>query len=239
MVMRVQKFLAHRGIASRRSIEKMINDKRISVNGEVITEQGVKIDPETDIVAVDGMPVKMGETNVYYWINKPVGIISASSSSLGETTVVDLVNTNVRIYPVGRLDKDSHGLLLLTNDGELTHRLTHPKYHIDKTYQVVVTGQVTDHKIEKLQTGIRLEEGMTAEAEVEILEVTKEGTAIKFIIHEGKHRQIRRMCEAVNLQVVDLVRTAVGPIALDKLNVGEYRPATKSEISTLKSLVSL
>ena len=237
--MRVQKFLAHQGIASRRAIEKMINDKRILINGEIVTEQGAKIDPEKDTVAVDGMVIKSAEKNVYYWINKPTGIISASSSRTGETTVVDLVKSHVRLYPVGRLDKDSHGLLLLTNDGELTHRLTHPRYHIDKTYRVVVTGQVTDRKIEKLQTGIKLSEGMTAPAQVELIEDSKEGTLLEFIIHEGKHRQIRRMCEMVGLQVIDLVRIAVGPIKLEKLGLSESRPATKTEISTLRSLVGL
>lgn len=238
-MMRVQKFLAHQGIASRRAIEKMINDKRIAINGEVVTEQGTKIDPETDQVAVDGMVIKSAEKNVYYWINKPVGIISASSSRTGETTVVDLIKSHFRLYPVGRLDKDSHGLLLLTNDGELTHRLTHPKYHIDKTYRVVVTGQVTDRKIEKLQNGINLSEGITAPAQVELIEDTKDGTLLEFIIHEGKHRQIRRMCEMVGLQVVDLVRVAVGPIKLEKLEAGESRSATKTEIATLRSLVGL
>jgi pseudouridine synthase len=239
MTMRVQKFLAHQGIASRRAIEKMINDGRIVINGKIVTEQGTKVDPEKDKIAVDGKVIKSKETNVYYWINKPVGIISAASSRAGDTTVVDLVDSNVRMYPVGRLDKDSEGLLLLTNDGELTHRLTHPKYHIDKTYRVFVVGHISDKKITQLETGILLEEGMTAPATVNVIEETKEGTWLEFIIHEGKHRQIRRMCEKVNLQVVTLIRTAMGPVKLQPLVIGEYRPATKSEISTLKSLVGL
>jgi len=238
-LMRVQKFLAHQGIASRRSIEKMINDKRIAVNGTVITDQGIKIDPEKDHVAVDGMIVKVSDPHVYFWVNKPVGVISASSSSTGESIVVDLVHTHLRIYPVGRLDKDSEGLLLLTNDGELTHRLTHPKYHLDKRYRVFVNGQVTDKKITKLQTGIHLEEGITAEAQVTVLEETKEGTWLEFVIHEGKHRQIRRMCESVHLQVIQLIRTSVGPVELGNLEPGQNRPATKTEIATLKSLVGL
>jgi pseudouridine synthase len=217
----------------------MINGGRISVNGTVITEQGTKIDPTSDKVAVDGKVIKATSEFVYYWVNKPVGIISASNSSVGESVVTDLVDTPIRSYPVGRLDKDSQGLILLTNDGELTHRVTHPKYHIDKTYRVIVTGQVTEHKISKLQTGIHLSEGTTAPAQVELIEDTKFGTLLEFIIHEGKHRQVRLMCEMVGLQVIDLVRIAVGPIKLEKLGLGESRRATKTEISTLRSLVGL
>lgn len=238
-MMRVQKFLANQGIASRRTIEKMINDGRIGINGKVVTVQGTKIDPTKDKVAVDGKIIKSTSEFIYYWVNKPVGVISASSSSTGEDVVTDLVDTSVRIYPVGRLDKDSHGLLLLTNDGELTHRLTHPKYHIDKTYKVLVAGEITDKKIEKLQTGIHLEEGLTAPAQVEVIESDKTGTVLEFIIHEGKHRQIRRMCEIVDLHVVDLIRTHVGPIALGKISLGKSRKASTKEIVALKSLVGL
>lgn len=237
--MRVQKFLAHQGIASRRTIEKMINGGRISINGKVITEQGTKIDPSLDKVAVDGKNIKATSEFAYYWVNKPIGIISASNSNVGESVITDLVDTPIRIYPVGRLDKDSQGLILLTNDGELTHRLTHPKYHIDKTYKVLVTGDLTEAKIEKLQTGIHLEEGKTAPAQVEVIESDKTGAWLQFVIHEGKHRQIRRMCEVVGLHVVDLIRTHVGPISLGKIGLGKSRKATTKEIATLKSLVGL
>lgn len=234
MKVRVQKYLANQGIASRRAIEKMIGDGRIAVNGKIVEEQGLKIDPAFDRVSIDGEIVEYQDEFVYYWLNKPTGVISAASSSTGETTVVDLIDSPIRIYPVGRLDKDSQGLLLLTNDGELTHRLTHPKYHIDKTYHVIVGGKVTEKKLERLRKGVRLDEGMTAPAEI-----TDHGNYLEFVIHEGKHRQIRRMCAMVDLQVLELTRVAIGPNKIGKLGIGDYRPVTKQEIQKLKQLVKL
>lgn len=238
-LMRVQKFLAHQGVASRRTIEKMINAGRITINGIVVTQQGVKVDPVNDTVTVDGLPIKTSAEYIYLWINKPVGIISAATSKYGETTVVDLVDVTTRVYPVGRLDKDSQGLLLLTNDGELTHRLTHPRYHFNKTYTVTVSGNVTDKKLARLRNGIQLEEGMTAPAQVEVLNQTNGKTTMQFVIHEGRNRQIRRMCAVVDLLVVDLIRTAFGPIDLADLAVGESRFASFKEVEELKSLVGL
>jgi len=235
MLIRLQKFLADQGVASRRAIEKMIAAGRIAVNGEMIIKQGVKIDPAVDIVSVDTKPIKLSSNYVYYWLNKPVGIISAASSKYGETTVADLIQSDKRIYPVGRLDKDSQGLILLTNDGELTHRLTHPKYHLDKTYQVTVTGHISETKLEQLRTGIELEEGMTLPAKIEEIEPG----CLEFTIHEGKHRQIRRMCAAVRLHVETLTRVKFGPVVLGHLKIGDYRPATTEEISSFRQLVGL
>lgn len=235
MSIRLQKFLADQGVASRRAIEKMIAAGKITVNGEVIVKQGVKIDPQTDIVRVNDQTIERSDEHVYYWLNKPVGIISAASSKYGETTVADLIRSNKRIYPVGRLDKDSQGLILLTNDGALTHRLTHPKFHLPKTYLVEITGHLTETKLETLRTGIELEEGTTLPAEVE--EVAP--NCLQFTIHEGKHRQIRRMCAAVRLHVVSLTRIQFGPVLLGKLKPGQFRPATQTEITTLQHLVGL
>jgi pseudouridine synthase len=217
----------------------MISSKRISINGEVVSEQGMKIDPDKDTVSVDGKEIVSKDTLVYYWLNKPVGVISAASSKYGEETVADLIKSDKRIYPVGRLDKDSQGLILLTNDGELTHRLTHPKYHIDKTYKVKVVGTVSDVKLEKLRTGIQLDEGMTAPAEVEVLDEEMHGGTLEFTIHEGKHRQIRRMCAYVHLHVVELTRVNFGPIKLGNLAIGEHKPLTTDEVTTLKSIAGL
>lgn len=235
MQLRVQKFLANQGVASRRSIEKMIGEGRVSVNGQVVSKQGVKIDPDKDKVSVDEELIKSKDQLVYYWLNKPVGIISAASSKYGESTVADLVQSEKRVYPVGRLDKDSQGLILLTNDGELTHRLTHPKYHIDKTYQVRVVGKITQNKLELLRSGIELEEGITKPAQV----TEVEDQCLQFTIHEGKHRQIRRMCAEVNFHVTELIRTDFGPIKLGHLQLGNSRKATDEEITTLKQLVKL
>ena len=239
MLMRVQKFLAHQGVASRRAIEKMINEGRVRVNGAMVMEQGTKIDPSKDQIIVDGRVVETKDRSVYFWLNKPIGIISAATSKSGETTVADLIDTPVRIYPVGRLDKESQGLILLTNDGELTHRLTHPKYHIDKTYLVQVTGNVNDVKLEKLRTGIELDEGMTQPAEVNIVEERDHGALMQFTIHEGKNRQIRRMCAIVHLPVTVLTRTSFGPIELGRLATGKSRTATIKEISILYKLTKL
>lgn len=240
-LVRVSKFLSNLGIASRRSIEKLIDAGKVSINGQVIREQGIKIDPDKDRVMIENKIVKNDSLLVYFWINKPVGIISAASSRSGETTVVDLVGTTRRIFPVGRLDKDSQGLLLLTNDGELTHRLTHPKYHIDKTYHVSVRGTVTDKKLDKLRQGVQLSEGRTAPAEISRLDkdMGTDYTWLSFVIHEGKNRQIRRMCEKVNLTVVDLIRVAVGPIHLTGLKPGNWRYASQQEIQSLKELVGM
>jgi pseudouridine synthase len=235
MQIRLQKFLAHQDVASRRSIEKMISAGRISVNGKQITEQGTKIDPAKDKVSVDGKLIKVKDELVYYWLNKPVGYLSAASSKYGESTVADLVKSTKRIYPVGRLDKDSQGLILLTNDGELTHRLTHPKFHLDKTYVVEVVGHITDAKLKKLRNGIELEEGATLPATINEMGEN----LLEFTIHEGKHRQIRRMCAAVRLHVESLTRIQFGPVKLGKLQLGESRIATKQEIQTLKQLIGL
>jgi pseudouridine synthase len=238
-LVRIQKFLSAQGVASRRSVEKMIAAGRISVNGKVVTTQGTKIDPEKDKIAIDGQKIKRQAELIYFWINKPEGIISAVSNKAGEPTVVELLKSNRRLHPVGRLDKDSSGLMLLTNDGELTHRLTHPKYHIDKTYHVRVSGHVSSRKISDLSQGIILEEGITAPAQVEVLRKDQHAAWLQFIIHEGKHRQIRRMCMTVDLHVNELIRMAVGPIKLGNLKPGQFRPATGSEIKTLKQLVGL
>lgn len=237
-LMRLQKFLAHQGYGSRRSVEKMISDKRITINGTLITEQGTKVDPDTDQVRVDNDLVQQVEELVYFWLNKPVGVVSSRASQDGEPTVIDLVETTYWVYPVGRLDKDSRGLLLLTNDGLLTHKLTHPKFHIDKTYEVCVTGKVTEKKLNHLRNGVRLEEGTTAPAQVDLIDSTS-NTRLRFIIHEGKNRQIRRMCEIVGLSVVDLVRVSFGPITLGNLKEGAWKKATSAEINTLRNLVGI
>jgi len=235
MLIRLQKFLAQQGIASHRSIEKMIADRKIFVNGQLVTKQGTKVDPDKDVIKVNDQTIHRSDEFVYYWLNKPVGILSAASSKYGEQTVADLVHSSRRVYPVGRLDKDSQGLILLTNDGALTHRLTHPKFHLDKTYVVEVVGHISQEKLDKLRNGIELEEGTTLPATVnEIGE-----NVLEFIIHEGKHRQIRRMCATVRLHVESLTRVQFGPIKLGKLQLGESRLATHQEIQTLKQLVGL
>jgi 23S rRNA pseudouridine2605 synthase len=249
---RLSKFLAHQGFGSRRSVEKLIAEGQITVNGEVNKQQGTKIDPNTDVVHVNGNVVKPASTHVYYWLNKPKGVTSSRTSQAGETTVIDLVPKTHRVYPVGRLDKDSRGLILLTNDGLLTHRLTHPKFHIPKTYVVLVYGTASQKQLQHLQRGIELEEGMTKPSKWSIISTSmaqeqtrisspqpNRSTWLKVTLHEGKHRQIRRMTQAVNLHVLELVRVKFGPISLTNLAEKTWSPAKPGEITSLKELVGL
>ncbi len=228
---RLQKVLAQRGWGSRRACEEIIAEGRVTVNGKVAI-LGCRVDVETDIVEIDGAPVGVKPDLVYYLLNKPVDVISTAIDTHDRETVVDLVPQTPRVYPVGRLDGDSEGLLLLTNDGELTNRITHPKYGLEKEYLVHVeigAADVSDSAILRLRNGIELEDGMTAPAEVSRLQ---EGV-LRFVIHEGKNRQIRRMCDAVGYPVIRLVRTRIGPIMDKRLRPGQWRNLTQAEVKLL------
>lgn len=229
---RIDKFLANAGIASRRSIKKLIKESIVTVNGKRIKESGERFIPSKDDIRIDGKKIR-AESFIYYLLNKPIGIISTSSDEYGRENVTDLVNTSIRVYPVGRLDKDTHGAILLTNDGELTHKLTHPKYHVPKTYLLKVSGNVSEEKIQKLREGITLSDGITAPAKVKVL---KPGL-IEMEIFEGRYRQIRRMCEAIYINLTDLQRIEFGPVKLGSLREGRYRELTKDEIGKLKKAV--
>ncbi|HVM08797.1 MAG TPA: pseudouridine synthase [Acidimicrobiales bacterium] len=225
---KLQKVLAAAGVASRRACEELIADGRVSVNGEV-AHQGQRVDPETDVIEVDGglIPVKPGR--VYYLLNKPRGTITTADDPQGRPTVVDLVPAEPRVFPVGRLDGDTEGLLLLTNDGELTHRLTHPSFGVDKEYVAEVEGEPTNAAIRRLREGVELDDGPTAPAKVARLEPN----VLRITIHEGRNRQIRRMCEAVGHPVVRLIRTKIGPLADRRLKPGAWRPLEPDEVRAL------
>lgn len=238
-LVRLNKYLSNSGIASRRAIDKMIRAGQISVNGKIIDELGTKIDPAKDIIVVNGKKIQKNANTAYIILNKPLNVVSTTSDSYARKTVVDLIDTPLRLYPVGRLDSDSIGLILLTNDGELTHKLTHPKFHISKTYEVKVKGLVTDDKLNRLRNGIRLSDGLTSPAEIELMHKQGDQAKIQFTIHEGRNRQIRRMCGAVDLEVLELKRISIGPIKLDNLKSGEYKSLTDEEISSLKKAVGL
>jgi len=238
-MIRLQKYLASLGFGSRRQIEQIISQKRISVDGNLVTTQGVKINPQTAVITLDGQLVKVSPSLVYYWLNKPPGVVSSAKSQSDEQIITRLVPSFPKVFPVGRLDKDSQGLILLTNDGELTHRLTHPKFHLTKTYKVQVSGSITFAKVKKLSEGIEFPQGMTLPAIVDIESKTAKGGWLIFTLTEGKFRQIRRMCVLVDLHVLTLIRVSFGPIALGKLGLGEYRPATLAEIKTLYDAVGL
>jgi 23S rRNA pseudouridine2605 synthase len=233
---RLQKVLAEAGIASRRKCEEIITAGRVQINGEVVKTLGVKVDPELDEIQVDGRYINQ-QTKIYVLLNKPKGVITSSTDPGGRKVVTDfLPGIKERVYPVGRLDYDTEGLLLLTNDGEFAHLLTHPKHHVPRTYQATVKGVPHGTILEKLRNGIQLEDGMTSPAEVEYADVNpqKNESIIQITIYEGRNRQVRRMFEAVSFPVTRLRRIKFGPLFLHGVPRGKYRHLTPAEVKELK-----
>lgn len=229
---RLQKVLAECGLGSRRRCEELIEAGRVRVNGRK-ARLGDRVNPERDRVTVDGIPLQPKGEKKYILLNKPAGYITTVRDTRGRATVMDLIHEEGRLFPVGRLDKDTRGLLLLTNDGYLAQRLLHPSMGVEKTYLVRAEGYLTMQGLTRLRKGIRLEEGMTAPAKVRVLARKGNQCLLEFTIHEGKKRQIRRMCAAVGLRVLDLVRTRFGPLDLHELAEGSYRHLTSREIAKL------
>ncbi len=236
MLMRLQKYLAEAQVASRRKAEEIILQGRVSVNGNIATELGTKVESDSDIVEVDGKKVSICQNAVYIVLNKPEGCVTTVKDQFNRKSVLDYVkDVKERIYPVGRLDYDTSGLLILTNDGELTYKLTHPKHNIEKTYIADVDREPDSNDMEKFKNGLIIDGRKTAPAEIEII---KKGrlTSLKIKIHEGRNRQVRKMCAAINCNVVRLKRIAEGNIELGKLEKGKYRYLTDEEIMYLKGL---
>ncbi|WP_335876845.1 pseudouridine synthase [Anoxybacter fermentans] len=228
--------MARAGVASRRKSEKLIIEGKVKVNGKVVKELGVKVDPEKDIIEVNGKPIKK-EKPVYIMLNKPAGYITTMDDPFDRPIVLELVkDIPQRLHSVGRLDCDTEGLLLLTNDGSLTYALTHPSHQIDKVYLVKVKGSIDSEAIEKLEKGIELEDGMTAPARVELIKRKKNYSVIKMTIHEGRKRQVRRMMDAVGYPVLKLKRIKLGPLTLGDLKPGKYRHLSQKEIKVLKKI---
>ena len=225
---RLQKVLARTGFGSRRTCEELIAEGRVTVNGEV-ADLGRRVDVERDRVEVDGAAVGVRAGRVYYLLNKPRGVVATAADTHGRPTVVDLVPGEPRVFPVGRLDADTEGLLLLTNDGELAHRLTHPSFGVEKEYLAEVVGTPSPAAVRRLREGVDLEDGRTAPARVAA--VPPRG--LRIVIHEGRNRQVRRMCEAVGHRVVRLVRTRIGPLADRDLRPGEWRALSIAEVRSL------
>jgi 23S rRNA pseudouridine2605 synthase len=230
---KLQKVLARLGVASRRAAEEMILEGRVQVNEEVAT-LGQRITSTTDLVVVDGVQISIKPDLVYYLLYKPVDVISTASDPQGRKTVVDLVPDKPRVFPVGRLDRETEGLLLLTNDGEMTHRLTHPSFGVPKEYFVSVSGKVSRSALRSLREGVELEDGKTAPAKVS--EVEK--GLLRIVIHEGRNRQVRRMCAKVGHPVNRLIRTRIGPITDRKLVPGSWRALTMEEIRNLERAIA-
>jgi 23S rRNA pseudouridine2605 synthase len=233
---RLAKYLAHAGVASRRSAEALIAQERVSVGGEIVTDPARDVDEHSG-VALDGQPLSGPEPRVLYAVNKPVGVVSTARDTHGRPTVIELVPAaGLRLYPVGRLDADSSGLILLTNDGELANRLTHPRYEVPKTYRARLAGApIADGALRTLRAGVRLEDGPTAPARVRRVGGRGADT-IELTIHEGRNRQVRRMCEAVGHRVIALERVGFGPLALDGLAPGAHRRVTDADVERLRAL---
>jgi 23S rRNA pseudouridine2605 synthase len=225
---RLQKVLAERGYGSRRVCEDLIADGRVTINGEVAM-LGARVDPDVDLVEIDGAPVPLRAGLVHYLLNKPRGVVTTAADTHGRRTVVDIVPPEPRVYPVGRLDIDTEGLLILTNDGELTHRLTHPSFGVEKEYLAEVEGRPGPNVIARLRRGVELDDGPTAPARVS----SPSPGLLRITIHEGRNRQVRRMCEAVGHPVTRLVRVRIGPITDHRLAPGSWRPLTTGEVRAL------
>ncbi len=235
--MRLQKFLANCGVSSRRGAEELIKQGRVQINGVTVTEMGVQVDEEKDHITFDGQAVQPEKKMVYILLNKPVGYVTTVSDDKGRNTVMDLVaDIPVRIYPVGRLDYDTEGLLLMTNDGDLTYRVTHPKNQVEKTYVAEVTGNITMNTLTQLRNGIILDGVKTRPAKVEVIGATQFGTKLEITIHEGKNRQVRRMFESVGCIVKRLKRTKEAGLILGHVPLGHWRRLTDSEVNMLKKL---
>lgn len=233
---RLQKYLASCGVASRRKCEELILEGKIKVNDQVVTELGVKIDSSKDIVKYNNTIVTVEEKKVYIALNKPEKIITSVKDEKGRKTVLDIVDTDERIYPIGRLDYDTSGLLLLTNDGELYNRIMHPRSEVVKTYIAKIKGFPSEKEITKFKTGVDIGDYITAKAGFQIIKKEKDSTTVEIKIHEGKNRQIRRMCSAIGHPVIALKRVSVGNINLGNLKAGEYRSLTVKELEYLKNL---
>jgi len=233
---RLQKILAHAGVASRRKAEEMIQQGRVTVNGRIVTELGTKVDPARDDIRVDGGRLKIAPSHVYVLLNKPAGVLSVMDDERGRRSLSDLVSLPVRLYPVGRLDVNSEGLILLTDDGELANLLTHPRYEHEKEYRVIVSGHPAEKTLDAWRRGVILEGQRTAPAWVTSIRTEKDATVLRIVMHEGRKRQIREVASLLGHPVRELVRVRIGPLHLGALGSGQWRYLTAQEIRTLEAL---
>ena len=232
---RLQKYLAECGVASRRKCEEYIIQGKVQVNGKTITELGVKVNPEKDKITFEGKNVKQEERKVYILLNKPIGYVTTSDEQFGRDKVLDLVKVRERVVPVGRLDMYTSGALILTNDGDFVYRVTHPKHEITKTYTVTVKGIIKNEEVEQLRKGVKIDDYTTRPAKVKILKTDEEKdiSRLEITIHEGKNRQVRRMCESVGRRVIALHRSKIGNIGVKDIELGKWRYLKDFEVKTL------
>ena len=228
--------MASSGVASRRKCDELIEKGHVKINTKVCKKLGVQIDPTVDLVTVDDRPIRLAPKLVYYMLNKPCNVVTTVSDPNGRATVMDFIpHDKTRVFPVGRLDYNTSGLLLFTNDGEVTQKLIHPSFEFGKTYMVEIVGTLNDEALKKLQEGVDIGGFVTSKAHVEVVEKGDKRSLVKIIIHEGKNRQVRRMFDAVQVKVKSLKRVAIGKLKLGDLPVGKYRELTKDEIAYIKS----
>lgn len=235
---RLQKFLSNAGVCSRRKAEEYILEGKVKVNRQVVYELGIKINPLKDEVIFDGKTVKLAEDKVYILLNKPIGYVTTVKEQFGRPTVIELLKgVKQKVLPVGRLDMYTSGAMILTNDGDFIYKVTHPKYEIEKTYQVTVKGIVTNEDIEKLKNGVQIEDYISGKAKVKILKIDqdKKISRIQITIHEGKNREVRKMCMAIGKSVIALHRSKIENIDVKSLKLGEWRYLSKEEILRLKN----
>ena len=234
---RLQKFLADSGIASRRKCEEYILEGRIKVNGSIIEELGTKVDPENDIVAFDDVEInKIGKKHVYILLNKPIGVVTTAEDQFGRDTVLDLVKVRERVVPVGRLDMYTSGALILTNDGDFVYKVTHPKHEIVKTYTVTIKGIITKEEVKELEEGVVIdEEYKTKPAKAKILktDIEKDISRLEIKIHEGKNRQVRKMCNAIGRKVLALHRSKIGNVEVRDMKIGTWRYLSQKEVEEI------
>lgn len=233
---RLQKVMAHAGVASRRKSEELIRQGRVTVNGQVVTQLGTRVDPARDEIRVDGQRIQAKASHVYIVLNKPRGVLSTMEDDRGRKALGDLVMAPTRLYPVGRLDATSEGLILLTDDGELANLLTHPRYKHDKEYRVLVNGQPSAGTLKAWQRGVVLDGKQTAPVRVDVLGKQKESTVLRVVMHEGRKRQIRRVASMLGHPVLELTRVRLGPLQLGTLETGQWRYLTAKEVRKLEAL---
>ena len=234
-IVRLQRYIAMSGAASRRKAEELIEAGRVKVNDQTVREQGIKVEIGADKILLDGQSLEIVNKNYYIMLNKPEGYVSTVKDQFDRPTVIDLLSEEIRtrIFPVGRLDYETEGLLLLTNDGDFTYRVTHPKFEMEKTYIATIGNGLTVSGINSLRRGVKIDDYKTSPAEVEILDSQPGATVVKIIIHEGRNRQVRKMFEAVGVKVKHLKRVAVGKVELGNLPLGRWRHLTSHEVNYL------
>lgn len=232
---RLQKYLAECGIASRRKAEELILQGKVAVNGQTITELGTKINPDKDVITYQGRKVEVSHEYVYILLNKPIGYVTTAKDQFNRDSVLDLVKTNKRLVPVGRLDMYTSGALILTNDGAFVYKVTHPKHEIDKTYTVTIKGIVKNEEVDKLSQGVEIEDYITKPAKVKILKTDeeKDQSRLEITIHEGKNRQVRKMCEAIGHKVLALHRSKIAGIGVKDIPLGKWRYLKNEEVKKI------